>query len=270
MAFKRKRVNAPFMRSSRRRSTGRFKSTRRRRSGATRSLTSRSSQFGKAAFNGFRSRKVRTSTFRRWLWRDTAYKAHYRSVAALSADVSTPNHTVQATWGTNRALFNGVGDFWTTAGGATPIDEGTTVPTFGETIVLRGGLARITFSSNATDDAVRIRCWAVWAKSNPALTISSPVPLEWDPSCWQDFARFGRVLDMREIMLIPGSRPFDMTWRYRPQKIDKEIFNTSNGNQLYWMYTISQTNNTEGPPATAEVVRVTVSYNTSFSADEVD
>jgi len=268
MAFRRKRVSAPFRRNVKKRTTkGKF--VRRRRFGGNRSLTSRSAQFGKAAYNGFRTRKTSVKTFRNWLWRDTAYKAHYRSIAGFSGNVSTTNDTTLATFGANRALFNTVADFWVPLGGANPIDLGTPVPTFGETIILRGGISRITFASNSTDDAVRVRCWAVWANPNPTLNNISPVPIEWEPSCFEDFKRFGKIMDMREIMLIPGSRPFDMTWRYKPQKIDKEIFNTSNGSQLYWMYTVSQCNNTELIPA-AETVTVTISYNVSFSADEVD
>lgn len=258
---KRKRSSTSSGRRIKRRRT-----TRRSRRGVA-----YTSQRGSAVANQFRSRRTSVRKYRRMIWDSTLFKQHYRSISSQAVTTNTPNNTVQATMNFVKALDNGAGLFWTSGGGTQSVDGGVTVPTFGSTIVVRGGTARITFAHNGTadtDDGVRIRVWAVWTGYEPAnFPTPGTVPLEWDPTCHPSFQRnVGKLLYSREAIVVKGGESLTCTHRLRVQKLDKEIF-SNNGSTLYWFYTVSQTSNNEAIAA-AESVTATYSFNLSFSGDE--
>jgi len=271
MAFFRKRSRSvqPFSRRTRFKSSGRRLVRRGRRFG-TRSMKGYSAQFGKSYSTTFRTRKIGLRRFRNHLWNSTLFKAHYRSVAGASTTIGTPNNTVEATLIRTRALHNDIEQFYRVNGGITAIDTGILPPGFNSDIILRGGIARISFSNHATDDAVKVKVWAVWANASPDLTIvPTPltVPAEWDPSIFADFRQFGKVLMQKESVLLPGSRPFEVTWRFKPQKIDDNTWSSEQGSQLYWLYSLSQMQNTEPITPTPEVITVVKTFNVSLSGD---
>jgi len=270
MAFnfrKRSRSVAPFRRTARFRSGRRM--VRRGRRFGTRSMKGYSAQFGKSYTTTFRTRRIGLRRFRNHLWNSTLFKAHYRSIAGQSSIVSTPVNPVEATLVRTRALHNEVEQFYRVNGGITALDGTTLPPSFNGDITLRGGYARIAFSNNSLVDAVKVKVWACWINHSPDLTIvpiSSLVPVEWDPSCFSDFNQFGKVMMQKEGVLLPGSRPFEVTWRFRPQKIDDNTWAIEQGQQLYWVYSLSQMQNTN---LTGENVTVVKSFNVSLSADAV-
>lgn len=259
----------------RKRSSGSSRTVRRRfhRRRRTRrpqqKLKAYSGEYGKTYSTGFKTKKTKGTKYRRHLWDSTLYKAHFRSIAGLSAIVSTPNDTIQATLERRRALFNGIDNFWTAAGGSTTIDAGVAVPTFGRTIVIRGGILRLTITNNSTDDTLKVKVWLVWANPTTESPIATPatVPFEWDPSCSADFTQFGKVMAQRETTLLPLSRPMEVVWRLQPQKIDRDTFGGNAGRQFFWWYSIGQLNNTEIVPA-AESATVINTFNISFVGDE--
>lgn len=261
MAKRRRHTSQPSRRTKRR--VGRKK--RSGRSGALRGYTTQS---GIGGANNFRSRRIRAKAYRKILWNDGLLKTHYRSIAASSTVTGTPNTVVDSTFQLLKGLTNGAGQFWEVAGGALPVDGGVAVPTFGQSITVRGGMARITLTTNSTDDGVRVRVWAVWSNERPSMPVSGTVPLDWDPSVLPSFQRnVGRILMSREALLLPGSNGLTLTYRLRPQRIDKEVFQ-NDGNSLFWFYTVMQTSNNDIGPL-AEAVTVVRSFNLSFTGDEV-
>lgn len=265
MAFKRKRVSAP-RRSVRRRFRGGFKKStgRRRFAGGSSGRTAFvSAQDGRSFANGFRSRRMSKSAWRRSLWTSTLHKAHYRSVETNSVNIAAPVVIDTAALIQFQAL---AGDFFTVAGGLQQIDAGIPPPLFSGDITLRGGISKLSFSNNGTGDAVKVRVFTCWTNRNPDQTIlPGTVPSDWDPSLIPEFERFGKVTGMREFFLLPGNRPSEISYRYKPRKIDLSIY-TNGGEQLMYIVTISSTSTlTLG----GETVTFLKSHNVSFAGDAV-
>lgn len=160
------------------------------------------------------------------------------------------------------------------------LDAGVVVPPFSGDIVIRGGMSKCSVS-NASDDAIKVKIWAVWADNGPppgsqAALDSITVPLEWDPSILAEFSTFGKVLWSKEAILNPtatlAGNPFVLFHKTKPKKIDEFIWNglstgaiatsTPGGDQLYWFIGVSRYTG-----AGIENVQVTVSWSMSFAAD---
>lgn len=227
----------------------------------------------------FRSRKKSRRIYRRALYRSTEFKTHFRSVAATGAIINLPNNIVQSTVVFVNALPNAAGsEFWTTGGGVQPVDTGVSAPSFGQgDIVIRGGQSRITIANphapmetgegNAAGDTLKVSVFAVWTNKRPDLTLLNiVVPQSWDPSVLPDFGtRVGKVLFRRDFFLGTEGKAQEVTYRYRPLKIDSGEFNNG-GSQLYWLILIGQTTNFN---VLAETCTTVTSHNISFSGDLV-
>jgi len=243
-------------------------------------------QWGKP-YGGLQFRKKRLSKrhYRSILWRDTVAKAHYRSYAHLALTSAgalptgfgnglvymRPAITVDdAIWHT--------APFWLSTGGAQQIDASTPVPLFRGDVTLRGGFSRLTTTNPDSGVPVRIKVFGVWANQTPSTEITTRLhgnsfAMEWDPSVEADFYQFGRVIMRREVTLLPGAQPFEVSYRHRVQKIDQNTFigenpfllNVPAGSQLWWVWQmIPLVNN-----AAADAVSTLLSFNLSFSADAI-
>lgn len=237
-------------------------------------------QWGKPFSIPYRTRRISKRRFRRMLWRDTIAKAHYRSLQAFSFSHDTPTGVELMKIATRRALDPsqsnssppGV-DFWTLEGGLQQLDANVVPPNFTDDIILRGGISRVVACNINDTNPVKVRIWAIWAKSNPnsAKIINQNVSTEWDPSLVPDFQKFGRVLYEREAILLPGGNPLVLVHRFKPQKIDQAVFkgelgvgsSVPGGSQLYWMIGVAN----YSAEAASAAVHVCVSYNLSFSGD---
>jgi len=194
------------------------------------------------------------------------FKTHYRSILTLTdADESTP-----ASFNTGMIKFYnmyrtiGAEPFWTTAGGAQEIDQGDGVPEFGDEIILRGGLFRITVHNNSTND-IKIKIWRFTTGNNPDLTLIpsdlAPQDQMWDPSIIPDFyTQVGRPFMSREVV-IEGGNNYSFATRFKTQKIDQNAYE-NNSRAPYIMLMMAN----QGDDSANSVV-VTRGYNLSFTGD---
>lgn len=279
----------PFKRNVRRRmSTGRFRRSRFRRRGV-RTIAS-TAQYGRP-YGGvqFRTRKMRPRTFRKILWRDTIASSHYRSLGGVTI---TETGALGTTVGsgivycrpaiTVEDSFIHTNPFWTTGGGLQILDQGAIASSFRGDLVIRGGIVRFTITNGdpvaADVPPYKVKVWCVWANTNPEATVLNNLQgnsrsLEWDPSIEPDFHDFGKVLFKREVNMLPGAQPFEVSHRLRVQKVDEATFQgvaaspTSlvdpAGSQLWWMWQAIPL----AANATADALTVLLNFNLSFSGD---
>jgi hypothetical protein len=251
----------------------RFRRTRRRRFrrrfGRRRNVVS--AQAGNIINTRYRSRKLRHSAWSRALLADTRFKPHYRSLLTNSFTLTSPV-------GVNAATKSGlitllpdpsvVGNFvfWSTPGGALPIDSTLPVPPFNDsTVVLRGGRSEVTIAVPG-DDGVKLKVYMVYIKdgaNKTAFNALTSVPTMWDPSHFVDFDQSFKLLSSREYILLPGSRPVSLWHKFRPSKIDWDSFRIGES-VLAYVFTIQQLTDTDVLPAP---VVFTVSHSVSFVAD---
>lgn len=238
---------------------------RRRRRGRLQGYTSRNS--APTSIANFRTRKTRTSVYRRRLWNSTQDKSHYRSILASTVPVSTPTNLTTATL----TVINPGNNFWTAAGGAVSEDTGVPVPTFSGDIIFRGGVSKLTvanrtFATEATaTDCVRVTIFTVWNNMDlPGFSFPTTVPISWDPSCFPDFQRNGKVIGRKEAILQASGEVVEVVFRHKIQRIDQNVY-TNFGNRLAWFVLVSQCSDSD--IAVAEVVDITTSHSYSFSAD---
>jgi len=244
-------------RFGRRRNGSRFRRSGRRISGV-------SGQAGNFGSSGFRTRRTSRRQWRNLLWRETQSKQHWRSNLSASTPITTQSSPDLVDVVTAQAIGT---NFWTTAGGTVPAETGVAVPGFVGDIVLRGGKSTISFCniSNAdTGDACRVRLWMVWTITRPEFSLvpATPVPNAWDPSMIPDFGRIGKVIGFREFWVNPGSVPMQVTFRWKPQKVDRTIHNIG-GETLVYFFTIN------GHNTGSDTVVEQLSYNISFAADAI-
>lgn len=267
MAMKRKRNGGnsfAFGNKRRRRFTARRRVGRRRPGSRF-----NSAQDGRPISVGFRSKKLRPRAYRSALWRDTLFKAHYRSILDRVSTVAMPADTRSSIFGISPV--HGDVAFWTTAGGLQPINTGGIIPDFSDDITVRGGFGSITFTNLNTIDSIRVKLYLVKTTSNPDLatlpadqsTIALSASLI-DPTVIPDFQLFGKVLKSFDLLLLPGQRPATFFQRMPIQKLDQIIFQTNGGNRYWWLYFSSQTSNVDSINNT---LRVQFGHNLSFSAD---
>lgn len=215
---------------------------------------------------GFRGRKTSRAAFKRHIWNSTMFKDHYRSILTLASGFSTPANTTES-----RVLFfnmyessgTGASPFWTTTGGAQPIDIGEGVPIF-DGVVLRGGKFEMTLANQSAND-IKVKIYRITTGNNPDFT-NAPGPLTnvdqaWDPSVVPDFYnQIGKPFMSREV-LIEGGNAYTFVTRFKSQKIDENAYEL----QARSPYLIVQIGNVGTSVANAfEIKR---SYNVSFSGD---
>lgn len=266
---KRTRASRPFTRSTRRRRTGRFKGRRSGRITNTGSSNVRTAYDASNANISFRRTKTSLRAYRNNLWRSTKFMNHYRSVGGQAAGtISTPVFTPGSTTVTvvTAASLSSANPFWVTAGGAQPIDTGAGVPLFSpSSIVIRGGIVRCCLTNLSTDETVRARVWAVWAKSNQTqVAVPAIAPINWDPTMIPDFTQAYKMLFGREVMLLPGNKPMEVTAKLKIQKIDQDTFINEVATKIIWFITISETFDNEGTPSS---VGLQTSHSLSFTGD---
>lgn len=258
MAFgKRKRVMGPRR--------GGFKKRRTFRKRRTGSKTKDFNSFAtKGANLGFRGRKTSRRTYKKFLWDSTLFKTHYRSIFTTSGNVSTPADDVSSNvFGLNMIRHSPGLSFWLTAGGAVRVDTAGTMPLFNGDIILRGGIFSFTISNqNATD--VRASIWLIQSVQDPDFVFEpANVSQLWDPSVSPDFvSHLGKPFVNRTI-LIEGGTSYTFTRRLNMQKIDQTTYNLEGRSPLIYL-SISNVGQ-----AAATTVRLTRSYNLSFSADAI-
>ena len=269
---KRTRATQPFRRNVRSRRGGRF--TRRRRTNFKKGSGNRTGAVitGYSAANAditFRQRKTSLRRFRKMLWDSTLYKPHYRSLGSTAFLITTPAAgQLSGTFQAIRALSS-VNPFWTTAGGAQQIDDGVVVPIFNPaSMIIRGGTIKTTISNRSNDESLRVRVWCVWGKDDVdsvALPASgTPFPVGWDPTMIPDFHQGFRIIFGKEVLLLPGHKPMEVSMKLKIQKLDINTFITEAGRQFYWMYHIAETDDSDATVSAAGIVN---SHNLSFSSD---
>lgn len=242
-----------------------------------------SAQAGNLSSAGFRRNRIRPRTLRKFLWRDTIYKNHFRSAADRSTSITTPPPAgLPLVPQLDTVRFNFVSvlpdnatapftPFWTTGGGAISSDTGVAVPLFNGDIVIRGGMARATFNNNGTSDAVRLRLFMVRSIYNPNFSVLPAAnsifgPTSWDPSLLPDFVKFGRVLRSWEFLMLPGQRPITVKFPLKTRKIDQDIHNSARGQRFFWMFHVSNCSDVD---TAANTVTTHFSHNLSFVGDAI-
>ena len=262
MAFGRKRVYANAFRTVRRTP---FK--RRRIIRSNRFRGRKSSQYSSAAgfASGikFKSRKIRPRQFRKILWRDTQALQHYRSMGAGSGAISTPVGSSTMTVATVDAMDNGINSFWTATGGTLTPDTGVAVPIFRGNITVRGGMVGLRIYNDGAYSA-HVQVYLVRQVPRPvAGTITSPVPVGFDPSGYPDFSKdFGKIITSRR-MLIRALDVVSIEKRIWPMKIDQYNWATE-ASRLVWIIFAADADVTG-----QDNIRTVNYFNVSFSADAI-
>lgn len=211
-----------------------------------------------------KSRKISRRRWNNLLWTSTLQKSHYRSAGATSGFAATQVSNTVWTVNTEQALDNGLGPFWTTAGGTVALDQGVTVPLFRGDIVLRGGKVGISIYNDSTSGP--IECWVMLIKAAPRFTVANlppTPPVGWDPSMTPEFTKdIGRIVYSRKFML-ENQATGGAERRLPIQKIDQESW-TTDQQRWYWITLVR-----DFDPVDQNVVRIVTYFNVSFSGDAI-
>jgi len=249
---------APFKRA--RFSRRRF---RRRGGGGTNFV---SAQAGNTVNTRYRGRYLSKRRWRGALLANTRFQPHYRSLFTTSFTQTTPVGVNQATKTGLITLLPIATPFWTTAGGALPIDATVGVPTFDEsTVVLRGGRSEVTIGAPSVD-AIKLKVFFLFIKpgaDQTAFNALVTVPALWDPTHFIDFNEGFRVLGQWEYTLLPGSRPLSLIKTIKAQKVDWDKYRNGEGHLAY-CFTMQQLTDINVLP---DPVIYTVSHSVSYTAD---
>jgi len=240
---------------------------RRSRKGGGKSSAYSTLSTGASKF-GFKTKKTSNRAFRNALWKDTLYKAHYRSIGGVLNTFDTPANAVLERSVVYNAIDNGTNTtFWLTTGGAQDVD-GATVPFFESDITLRGGVCGVHIS-NVDATANDICSLKVYFGITPNLPStggfnSTTRPIGWDPSCFPEFKQYVMKVVLQEwnIELKPGER-VTLKRRLGVKKIDKAVWLNS-GNRFYWAVVAGNSDSNN-----AASITFTTFFNVSFSGDAV-
>lgn len=228
------------------------------------------SQSASGQFMGYKSRKIRSRTFKRILWRDTLSQNHYRSSGTGLATLATGTTQGIGTVLEVDPLFIGTPGpttaFYTATGGLLPQDLTGTTATFGTgRLVIRGGRVGITVSAPASvTDEIACTIWVVFLKKGanrsalPALA-SYGVMIDGSP----DFTtEFGKVLYQRNAILNTAYPNMTVEHRLRLQSIDQHEFATVVGQQIAFIVAVQNLSST-----TSVTMNVATYHDLSFSGD---
>jgi hypothetical protein len=191
-------------------------------------------------------------------------KAHYRSNGSSAGSLASTAAQGQVTVGTLQTLDNGVGAFWTAAGGTIEINQGQGVPLFEDDIIVRGGMMGIKCFNESTTIPLQVKIWLVRNCDRPTTNqIPSAAPVGWDPSLVPDFAHdVGKVIFQKEFQL-EALAEMTIERRLGIMKVDQLVWATD-AKRLIWLLSVGD------PQATTSVtMRVCSYFNLSFSADAI-
>lgn len=262
MNVRRKRTYASAFGGRRRANFKKRRTTARRRRGSNAVTQTTQSGYGRSL--PFRSKKISRRSWNSKLWNSTLQKAHYRSNGSAAGAVVTPatNTTMGVVFA--QAVDNGVGAFWTSAGGAQSIDGTTAVPTFRDDIIIRGGMIGLSFYNDSTTDPVEVCVWLIKNSPRPAAGIAampSTVSVGWDPTLFAEFSKdIGYVKYKTKFLLEPNASS-TIERRLGIQKIDQEAWATDQQRWI-WLIATRDFDNT-----TTNTIRVVNYHNLSFAGD---
>lgn len=212
----------------------------------------------------FRTRRTSRFRFRRQLWSASQLKSHWRTIGSNAFTISTPTNLTSATL----AVFLSAPSFWTVLGGTQQEDAGVAVPTFNGDIILRGGVTRLSVTNKyslVAGDPVRVTIFTVWNQPTvPGFVFPSNVPITWDPSCFPDFQRNGKVLSRKDAILQTAGESVEVYYRHKVQRIDQGVY-FNNGARIAFFVLISQMSDSDA--GVAQVCDVVTSHSYSFAAD---
>lgn len=212
------------------------------------------SKLGNAISVRFKGRKTTVRQYRNYLWRNTQFMTHYRSInqgfnAPLSIVLGTPGTSISYLMpalnvnSVSTGFITGPNAFWAAGGGLQTPDVGVAVPTFIGDITLRGGICRLMCYSRE-DIQVRVKIYAIWAQKQPSQAVYTALNgashgADWDPSCQADFSTtFGKIMYEKQAILDQGNS-IEVVHRMKVQKIDRDRFLGSatqpSGSTLWWM-----------------------------------
>lgn len=225
-----------------------------------------SGELGRPVSTRYRSRMLPRRAWQRSLLVETRFLPHYRSLFTTSFTQNTPVGVNSATKTGLITLLPVATPFWTTAGGALPIDSTVAVPTFNNsTVVLRGGRSEVTIGDPG-NDAVKVKIYLLYVRPGADVTpfnALTSVPAMWDPSHYTDFYQSFKIITQQEIICLPGSKPYSMFRSFPPQKIDYDKYRNGEGHLAY-CFTIQQLTDID---VAIQPMIFTVSHSVSFCAD---
>lgn len=198
------------------------------------------------------------------LWNSTLQKAHYRSNAAASSSITTQPGVSSGTITILDAIDNGVAPFYTLAGGAQVLDQGTSIPLFKDDIILRGGKMCLSFNNDSTTSSIEIQAWLVKTAPRPNFTLlPSAVPAGWDPTLVSEFKKdVGSIKYSTKFLLEPGNIS-TIERRIPIQKIDQEAW-ADDGQRWKWIVLVR-----DYITLVTVNVGITTYFNLSFSGDAI-
>lgn len=268
MVFKRKRTygSKPSSWGAKRARTGgrKRRSYGRRRAGKSLAFTSQS---GVGRSMSMRSKKLSRARYRQELWRISNPLTHLRSTSASSLVLTTGTVASSYSFNSLSAMENGLGRFWTAAGGAVSDNVGAVyTPATGQNIILRGGLIGLKINNPILPlggDTLYVTVYLVQTMKRPDASIlpaaGSNVNVGYDLSLIPNFNEdYGMVLLKKEFILADG-QGCTIERRLKTRRIDQDVWSTYNGTQPVWFILLNSQNTTT---AQIEVVRY---WNSSYT-----
>lgn len=211
-------------------------------------------------------RMVKGRVYRNKLWTSTAGEKKYRSVDTSTSTLSTPTSNTTKIWGARSMIPN---NFF-----VTPILKGGVNQGFEGVVVVRGGLATITFK-NKGDNAVRVELYNVYVRyhaedseyppETTATTNSADDPTTWDQNAidGQTNGRAYRIIQRRSALIEPGGVWTCMD-KIRIQRVQTEdyIDTTRADRRMNYWYSL------ESPGEnTTDAVDIQRTVNMTFTGD---
>jgi hypothetical protein len=205
------------------------------------------------------------------LWRDTLFKAHWKSSEMTPTAFASPASQGQGTLQVILPTFSGTvgptGAFWTVAGGLQLKDTASSAPIFNESnLVIRGGQLGINFTC-PDDQPIEtvVRIWKVWLIKRPNINLVDNQTINYGTQLTSgpDFeSQFGKVMDYKEATLNNNYPSFTYVTRMKIQKIDMETHSTEFGSQI--AFVVAVTNMQSG---TAISLPSIIWHDLSFTGD---
>lgn len=193
------------------------------------------------------SRKLKPRQMRKMLWRDTLFKAHWKSAEmsplSFTSDTSQGKGILKVVLPTFVGTVGPTTAFWTVTGGLQLKDTGSTAPIFNDSnLVIRGGQVGINFTCpDAQTVETVVRIWKIWLIKIPNINLIEGQTINYGSQLTSgpDFeAQVGRVLDYKEATLNNAYPSFTYVTRMGVQKIDMETFGTEFGSQIAFVVAV--------------------------------
>jgi len=228
-------------------------------------------QTAKGLGQQYRTRRMKPRTWRAILWRDTMAKQHFRSIGNggvnITTDTTAGQGLVQALYPTFVGNPGPTTAFWTTTGGLVTPDTGASAITFGAgDMVIRGGRVGLTITvPDAVTDEICINIWVVKLTKRPD---SGLLPTTWIYGSNLDYApefnqQYGKILYSKRAIVNNSYPAFTLEHRLKVQKIDQEIWGTDLGDQIIFLVSAANMQDTTQNTLIAQVY-----HDMSFVADQ--